>query len=206
MARRYNYITFTYARVCVCNCVCYEPIELYVSIFVCVLPLEGMSHWSLERTNKYIRIGMTNQDTHSAKRWYLCLLFSVLVEHVVRYSATSQYPHEAAIHNRALLLWFQEGCACACVYPYVFVSMHLQGGCCNACGLSVLKPRCCVKEQQCLRSPICLIQAWNAMPFNDKILSGWEVCRKGRSVCVCLWVSEWVSEGVCVVWVWNREE
>lgn len=56
---------------CGCNCVCYEPIELYVSIFVSVLPLESMSHWSSERTNKYIMMGMINQHT----LWYLCLLF-----------------------------------------------------------------------------------------------------------------------------------
>lgn len=42
----------------VCNCVCYEPIELYVSIYVSVLPLQGTNHWSTERTTKYVRIRM----------------------------------------------------------------------------------------------------------------------------------------------------
>lgn len=44
----------------VCNCV-YEPTELYVSILVSVLPLEGTSPWSPEKTNKYIRIRMTKR-------------------------------------------------------------------------------------------------------------------------------------------------
>lgn len=52
---------------CVYVCVCYELIELYVSIFVSIPPLEGMSHWSPEWTNKYIRLRMTNQDISSAK-------------------------------------------------------------------------------------------------------------------------------------------
>ena len=75
--QRYNYITFTYARACVCVCVCMyvcvsvcvcEPTELNMSIPVSVLPLEVMNHWSPERTNKYIRIIITNQDVFSVKR------------------------------------------------------------------------------------------------------------------------------------------
>lgn len=121
-----------------------------------------------------------------------------------RYSTTSDRHYTTELHSThanqpsttGLILRFQEGCACAWrVFTCVFVCMDFSGesSACNACGLSVLKPRCCAKEQQCLHSPICLIQAWNAMPFNDKILSGWKVCRKE---CVCVYV--WVRVCICV--------
>lgn len=150
MAWGYNYITF----VCVCVCVSVNPFELSVRIFVSVFfPLLGIKP-VVSRKEEYkcqakTRLPRLGHDT------FVSVLFGVLAVQSVSFAPTSDRryttrPHRALMKRPSttgLMLRFQEGCACVCVYVCLCSLAR------NAHGRSGLKPRCRGKGAAMLTQP-----------------------------------------------------
>lgn len=143
MAPRYNYNTFMYLCVYVLAVYCvHEPIELCMFCH-----RKGTNQRSAENNAKCSQI-------RAILSWQDIFLFPCIELSLGHYTAKTHCTYKRRPSTAGLFLCLEESCVYVCLH-ILFVGMHFKGEHCNTCELSVLNPRCYVKEQQCLRSPIC---------------------------------------------------